>query len=277
LNFWFKAQHDFGERRTTPSFTGFKFGTFGVTGGVDYRLSDAWVSGLAFTYQRKNANLTNNRGDTDSDAFSGAFYSSYYLSEGLHLDALASYGGLSYETTRNAATAGQIATLTGTPGARQYSLSAGGGYEFHYQAATFEPYARADYIGLDVEGFRERGGALAVKFGQQHIHSLTSALGARAAMSFSFPWGVLTPQAHGEWRRQFMDGRRTIQARFVSDPTGSMIKLSNDTADHDFYSVGAELAGTFANGLSGFLAYETLLGSRNTDSHSLLLGGRLEY
>jgi uncharacterized protein with beta-barrel porin domain len=277
LNFWFKTDTDFGQRDTTFTFAGFKFNNFGLNAGADYRLTDNWVTGLAFTYQRNNARFDAHRGDTDSDAYSGSIYTSYYITDALHVEATGSYGGLDYETSRNVTLVGGGERLRGAPGAEVYTFSFGGGYDFNYRSITFAPYARTDYIGLDVESFKETGGVTAVRFNKQNIRSLTSTVGAQLSTAVSFPWGVLTPQLRSEWHHQFENDARTVNGYFLADPSRTQFGIVGDSPTRDYCTLGADLSGTFAHGVSAFLSFQTLLGVQNVESHKVMLGTRLEF
>ena len=277
LGFWFKADTGFGQRETTRTFAGFGFNNFGLNGGADYRITDNWVSGLAFTYHRNNARFDAGRGDTDSDAYSGSIYTSYYITDGLHVEATGSYGGLDYDTVRNVLLPTGREQLRGSPGARNYTFSFGGGYDFSYQSFTFAPYARVDYLGLDVEGFRESGGISAVQFDKQNIRSLMSSVGGQVSTAISFPWGVLSPQLRTEWHHQFLDNARQVHGAFLTAPSTSQFTIFGGPPDRDYYTLGGDVSAQFAQGISAFLSYQTLLGSRHIESHRVMLGTRLEF
>ena len=132
-------------------------------------------------------------------------------------------------------------------------------------------------MNLDIDGFSERGSIAAVQFAKQNIESLTSTVGIQTAYTVSFPWGVLIPQLRGEWHHQFLDGRRQIQASFVTDPSGQIFTLSGDGPSRDYYTFGAEVSTVLPGGISAFLAYETLQGYSNINSNKLMLGSRLEF
>jgi outer membrane autotransporter protein len=276
LGLWFKADTDFGGLDSSFAFNGFRYNNFGLTVGADYRITDRWVSGMAFNYHRSNARLDASRGDTDSDSYTGNIYTSYYITDGLHVEATGAYSGFDYQTFRNVRAPVVGNRMTGNPGAGQYAFSVGGGYDFNYQSFIFAPYARTDYLALDVDSFREGGGPAAMQFEQQHIRSLTSTVGALISKAVSLPWGVVTPQLRGEWHHQFMDAGRTVRAAFVSDPS-AQVAIVGSSPDRDFYTLGADLSGTFAHGISAFLSYQTLLGSRAIESHKVMLGTRLEF
>lgn len=277
LGLWFKADTDFGGLDRNLEFNGFRYNNFGFTAGADYRITDRWVSGLAFNYQRSNARHDAGRGDTDSDSYTGNIYTSYYLTDGLHVEATGAYSGFDYQTARIVQVPVVGNRMNGAPGASQYAFSAGGGYDFNYQSFILAPYARADYLALDVDSFKESGGPAAMQFEQQHIRSLTSTVGALFSKAISLPWGVVTPQLRGEWHHQFMDGSRTVRAAFVSDPASTRFGMVSSSPDRDFYTLGADVSGTFAHGISAFLSYQTLLGLRSVESHKVMLGTRLEF
>lgn len=278
LNFWGKVDSDFGSHDTTTNQTGFQFDNHNFVFGADYRLLDNWVAGSSFSYRRKNASFDAGRGETLSDSYTGNLYTTYNITDALHVDATASYGGFSYETTRNINLIGSPSSVAkGSPDGNQYAFSWGGGYDFNYQALTIAPYARGEYINQDIDGFRERGSIAAVQFAKQNIESLTSTVGIQTAYAISLPWGVLIPQLRGEWHHQFLDGRRQIQASFVTDPSGQIFTLSGDGPSRDYYTFGAEVSTVLPGGISAFLAYETLQGYSNINSNKLMLGSRLEF
>lgn len=278
LGFWFKGDTGFGDVDQTFEQNGFKFNNFGFTVGADYRITDSWLTGLAFTYGRSMSDFDRSRGSTNSNAYTGTLYTTLNVTDEFHLDATGTFGGLDYRTTRNIRYTGFASQANGNVGGTQYSFSFGGGYDFSLGQLTLAPYARTDYIGLDVDAFNERGGnGWAMNFGQQRLRSLTSTAGAQVSYAVSLPWAVLVPQLRGEWHHQFMDGQRAVDAVFAGDTTNTTININSQSPDRDFYTFGAEVSGTFAQGISAFLAYDTLLGYRNIDSHKFTVGTRLEF
>lgn len=278
LNFWTKVDSGFGAHDNTVLNTGgFKYDNHNFMAGVDYRISDSWVSGAVFNYRHSNAAFNAGRGETLGDSYTGMLYTSYFVTEAFHLDATASYGGHEFETTRNITLGGVPSVAKAKPNADQYSFSWGGGYDWHHQAFSVAPYARGEYTALNIDGYAESGSVAAVRFGKQNIESLISTVGVQTAYTFSFPWGVLIPQLRGEWHHQFLDGRRSVTGSFIADGTGSTFSLVNDAPSRDYYTFGAEVSTVLPGGVSAFLAYETLQSYRHVESNRLMLGGRLEF
>ncbi|TPQ26192.1 autotransporter outer membrane beta-barrel domain-containing protein [Methylomonas koyamae] len=278
LNFWTKVDSGFGAHDNTAlNNGGFKYDNHNFMAGVDYRISDSWVSGAVFNYRHSNAAFNAGRGETLGDSYTGMLYTSYFVTEALHLDATASYGGHEFETTRNITLNGVSSVAKAKPNADQYSFSWGGGYDWHHQALSVSPYARGEYTALNIDGYAESGSVAAVRFGKQNIESLISTVGVQTAYTFSFPWGVLIPQLRGEWHHQFLDGRRNVSGSFIADGSGSTFSLVNDAPTRDYYTFGAEVSTVLPGGVSAFLAYETLQSYRHVESNRLMLGGRLEF
>lgn len=277
LNFWSKVDSDFGSQANTFNQPGFKFDNHNFVFGADYRLKDNWVAGGSFAYRHNNASFNRGRGETTNDSYTGALYTAYNITDEAHVEATASYGGFSYDTNRNITVNGQSSVAKAAPNGGQYAFSWGGGYDFNFQALTIAPYARGEYMNLDIDGYNESGSLYAVRFGKQSIESLTSTVGIQTAYAISFPWGVMIPQLRGEWHHQFKDGQRQIQAGFINDPLNQSFTMTSDGPSRDYYTFGAEVSSVFAGGVSAFLAYETLQGYTSINSNKLMLGARLEF
>lgn len=182
LNFWTKVDSGFGAHDNTVLNTGgFKYDNHNFMAGVDYRINDSWVSGAVFNYRHSNAAFNAGRGETLGDSYTGMLYTSYFVTEALHLDATASYGGHEFETTRNITLGGVSSVAKAKPNADQYSFSWGGGYDWHHQALSIAPYARGEYTALNIDGYAESGSVAAVRFGKQNIESLISTVGVQTA------------------------------------------------------------------------------------------------
>jgi outer membrane autotransporter protein len=283
LGVWLSGNYHFGDVDSTSNQKGFQFKNFGFTVGADYRVTDDMIVGFAFTYSRTNANFDRSAGGTDSDAYTGSIYGSYYVTEGFHIDAIGSFGGIDYQTTRHISyTLPRFETVNteavANPGGTQYSFSIGGGYDYSVGGLMLAPYARTEYIGLDVDAYRERqGNGWAMRFDEQHVQSLISTVGSQISYTFSLPWGVVTPQLRGEWHHQFKDDKRRIGASFLGDPAAQQFAVVTQGPDRDYYTFGAEISGVFSHGISAFLAYDLLLGYRDIESHKFTLGTRIAF
>ncbi|AEG00167.1 autotransporter outer membrane beta-barrel domain-containing protein [Methylomonas methanica] len=262
---------------------GYNFNSGSINFGLDYRFSDALVIGTAFTYMRSESSFDRSGGSLNSNAYTGAFYGTYYATDNLYFDGIASIGGVNYESTRHIQYSVPTETVNalakGTPGGNQYSISFGSGYNYAMQQWTFNPYAKVNYLKLDVDGFRETGGSgWGMAYNDQTVESVTTTLGTQVSYAMSTSWGVLMPNIRGEWHHQYKDGSRNIAVRFLGDTTsGLSFNTVTSSPDRNYFTVGTGVSGTFAHGISGFFNYDALLGYRSVESHLFTVGARMEF
>ncbi|MBE0435792.1 MAG: autotransporter outer membrane beta-barrel domain-containing protein [Methylomicrobium sp.] len=283
LGVWLNMNIRVGDVNTTFEQLGFRYDNYGFTGGADYKLTDNLVLGSAFSYLRSNAVFGLNMGETTTDTYTGSIYGTYYFWDNFHLDAIASYGGNEYQTTRRISyTIPGVETFsaeaTATPGGNQHAYSLGVGYDFSYGPFSLTPYFRGNYIGLSVDSYRESGGAgWGMAFSDQNVESWTTTLGGETSYAISLPFGVILAQFRAEWHHQYKDGSRTIGASFIDDPSGQRFNVVSQSPDRNFATIGTSLSGTFADGLSGFISYDVMLGYQDISSHSINFGARMEF
>ena len=292
LGIWGNGTFNTGDVDSSTNQLGFDFDTWGGTIGADYRVSNDLVAGLAFTYLNTDADVTNSSGNVESDSYTGTVYATYSHESGFYVDGMASYGSIDFDISRNIVynvnTNGADGIVNGTakgdPSGAQYSFGMGIGYQFSVASASIEPYARADYLEYEIDSYSESGATgWEARFGKQRVRSLPTTVGLRLSNAFSLPWGVLLPQIHGAWHHQFKDDKRRINAGFLGD--GALLgkgpinrfNIVTEGPDRDYYTVGASVTATLANGITAFVAYNTLLGYRDIDSHRVTFGGRLEF
>lgn len=282
---WTNVNYQAGDVNSTFEERGYNFKSGGATLGADMRLMDDLIVGTAFSYLAGDSYFDLSGGRAQSNSYTGSIYGTYYVVDNVHLDALASYGGTDYDIQRNiqytitAPTPDVVNTITsGTPGGEQYSVSFGAGYDYSYGSFNLNPYARFDYVGLQVDPFQESGGfGWAARFGEQNINSLRTTLGAQTSYAVSTSFGVLLPFFRAEWIHEYKDNSRNISASFVGDPAATTFNIVTTNPTRNYAIVGAGLSGTFAQGISAFISYDTLLGYQNVSSHKVVVGARLEF
>jgi len=263
---------------------GYNFNGGSVTTGLDYRLTHDLILGTAFTYTRTESDFDRNNGSLNSDAYTGAFYGTFYATDRLYFDGIVTFGGIDYSSTRHIQytvpkDTPQNINAQANPGGNQYSVNLGGGYNFAIEEWSLNPYAQVNYIKLEADGFSERNGnGWGMRFDEQTVESVTTMLGGQVSYALSKPWGVLLPSIRGEWYHQYKDNSRNIAVRFLGDTTSGLgFNTVTESPDRNYFIVGTGVSGTFAKGLTAFLNYDTLLGYRNIDSHLFTVGARLEF
>ncbi len=289
LGIWGNGTYNTGDVNSSTNQLGFGFDNWGGTIGMDYRIADDLVAGAAYTYLSTDANVDSSAGNVKSDSYTGSIYAAYSHESGFYIDTSASYGAIDFDISRRiaytlTATNDIVDTIAkGAPGGQQYTFGMGIGYQFAVASATIEPYARADYQEYEIDSYNETGGqGWGERFYKQRVRSLPTSVGLRLSNAFSMPWGVLLPQVDGAWHHQFKDDSRTITTSFlgdgaVSNQSANQFAIVTEGPDRDYYTAGASLNATFANGVTAFVAYSSLIGYRDVTSHLVTFGGRLEF
>ena len=284
LGIWINGSFHLGEVDSTPALRGFNFKNWGVTAGADYRVLDNLVLGGAFSYILSDNDFDHNGGHADNDSYLGTLYGSFHPLENFYIDGMVTYGHINFDLTRNirytipTEPVPVDARARGNTDGSQWGFTVSSGYEFHWQAFNFTPYARFSYLRLRIDDYHETGGAgLALRFEEQHIRSMKSVAGAQLSYTVSVPWGVLTPQAWGEWHHEFRDPSRTITASYLGDPVAQPFFIRVPPPDRDYAIFGGSLNATLAHGISAFIGYEALVGYRHVSSHRITVGARLQF
>jgi outer membrane autotransporter protein len=294
LGVFLNAMGSFGNKNGTANEAGYDYHNVGATAGADYRFMENLVAGLAFTYLRTDANITSFAlGEVDSNSYGLSLYGTYYVGP-FYLDLLGGFTYNSYSTTRqivyapdaNAVPApansglGQAVNRTATadPTGWQYMFNGGAGYDFHVGALTATPYARMEYLNLQVGSYAESGAdGLNLRVQKQTVDSLLSVLGGRLSYALSVPFGVLVPQVHGEWRHEILNDQRSIRAQFANDPLDTVFSVPTDKPDRDYFAVGASMSAALGKGIAAFFDFETILGLRDVTNYGFTAGVRMSF
>ena len=281
--------YSFGNKHGRERESGFDFRSGLVTAGVDYRVTDAFVAGVAISYTRSDADIDRNLGDLDTDSYGISLYGTAYWG-GFYLDSLVGFTWNSYDMTRRISYAAGPGAGGGAAGvvvdrtaradtdAPQLTASLGFGYEFRPAGFVVSPFLRAEFVGLLIEGYKEKGaGGLDLKVKEQEVFSLQHALGAQLGYPFSLPFGVLTPYVRAEWRHEYLHHKRRITAKYANDPFNVFFSVPTDDPDRDFFGLALGVSHQFKAGVAAFLNYETVLGLRAVNAHTFTAGLRVEF
>ncbi|MES9939051.1 MAG: choice-of-anchor D domain-containing protein [Candidatus Thiodiazotropha sp. 6PLUC7] len=278
-----------GSRDETDLEAGLDFDTYGITMGVDYRITNNFILGGAFGYVDTNTELEKNVAEIDTQGYSLNLYGTYYAEQNYFLDFSLGYGANNFDQSRNI-----VYQLDGLADVNQnlsadydgdmFSLFIGSGYDFNRGGWTFGPRADLEYIKSDVDGFTEEasdpmadGGGWATRIDDTDQTWLTLKLGGRVSYTQSTDWGVMIPYARLDWLHEFEDDSQVISAHFVSDPNGQAIQIETDDPDRDYLRLRIGTSAQFKNGMVGFIDYGTILAHSDWTSHTISVGFRTEF
>ncbi|MES9850197.1 MAG: autotransporter domain-containing protein [Candidatus Thiodiazotropha sp. L084R] len=278
-----------GSRDETDLEAGLDFDTYGITMGVDYRITNNFILGGAVGYVDTNTELEDDVAEIDTQGYSLNLYGTYYAEQNYFVDFSLGYGANNFDQSRSI-----IYQLDGLADVNQ-NLSAdydgdmvsffiGSGYDFNRAGWTFGPRADLEYIKSDVDGFTEEtsdptadGGGWATRVGDTDQTWLTLKLGGRVSYTQGTDWGVLIPYARLDWLHEFEDDSQVISAHFVGDPNGQAIQIETDDPDRDYLRLRIGTSAQFKNGMVGFIDYGTILAHSDWTSHTISVGFRTEF
>ena len=263
----------------------------GLTAGVDYRVNDQWIVGGSLGWNQQETDLAQGEGAIETDGWSVSGYTTWYHENQWYLDGVLTFGSNDYDLERHIhySVPGAGGTTTSvdqlaraSTGGDQLSLAVSFGRDFQRGNLSFGPYFRGMYTRVDFDSYEEQlgggvGSGLGLAVDERELTSMTGTLGGKLTWALSRDWGILMPHAQLEWEHEFEDDPQQLAARFLHDPTRTMIRVDGDEIDTDFYNIGLGVSALFANGRSAFLYYEHLAGSEGLSQDNLSLGVRLEF
>ncbi len=192
--------------------------------GGDYRVSNHWIVGGAFSYTDSDSDFSN--GSADGDSYSLAAYATYTADGGSFLDLIARYGYL-----KNDITAGNMDLDTSSSA---FSLSAETGHTFRFidDRAYVEPQFEVTYGFISGDDTTASNG---VKIDQDDFQSLITRVGIRAGFDF--------PEKKGSFYGMFSYSYDWLgDADGVASKDGVRAALSEDLGGGWVtYGVGAQL------------------------------------
>lgn len=281
--------------------TGFDFRSSGITAGLDYRLRDDLVLGLAYGHSSGNTMFTDGTGRLDSRGNSVSVYGSYYR-DALYVDAIGTFGHISYNAARTTSFSidsnstasptncvGSECTIdmTGSTGARQLAFGTNVGYGFHYRGLTFGPDAALDYTRIDVNAFAEDDpsqSGMALAFGKQTGESLLLKAGGHLSYALNTRFAVLLPEARAHYVHELKDDQRAVTVHFVDDPSAgsandpiSNFVIFTDRPARSYFDWAAGISAQFPYGISAFADYNAVAGESYIHTHEIAFGVRVQH
>ncbi len=290
-----------GDKDETSRAAGFDFDTQSFTVGVDYFLDANAFVGVALGVNKINMDIDNNGGGLDTDNLSLSLYGSVFRKNNFYVNGFFDFSSSDFESRRNmnytldettggccvVTEAGRVTvkqTAIGKTDGKLSTASLNMGYERNKGALSYGPTLDLTYSSLTIDQFSEEmsdpastGRGLALTYLEQDVDSLRSVLGFKVNHVRSMSWGVLSKQLRAGWHHEFKDDARAIRSFYKFDPGQTVMSLTADKPDADFYSLAFDLSAGFAGGRSAFISYATLLGLDNVSVNQLSAGVRFEF
>lgn len=252
-----------------PDIAGFDGRGNGVTAGVQYRASSAFLVGAAFRYTHTTADTGGlGRGEIKADSYQGGLFASYSPGA-FFVDGVVSFGGNRFDLRRP----GVLDPLTASPNGSGVTVAARVGYLADLGAFKLGPVGELSYVRSRIDSYRESGDAvLAMGVNGQDVDNVAGSFGVQARASFAFNGGEIRPFANLMAAHDFRDGERTITSYQLS-ASGLPINTSGGRNGDNLYGK-ASLGGAvdFANGVSASLSGNGVVGRSYGNDYAVMAG-----
>jgi outer membrane autotransporter protein len=281
-----------GDRDSSSQITGFDFEGPALSFGADYRVTDQIVVGAAFGYARFEADFDDNANSPsgqkfESDTYTFSLYGSYYPTDHIYIDALASIGTGDYEGRRH------IVILSNNPSAPAEDRRAksnfngtvwGGtvntGYDYAFaNGLTLTPNVGLDYQGGSFDSYQESGASgLNLEYGSMDVHSFTGRIGVQVSYPVSLSFGVLQPYARADFVHAFVNDDDGLSVAYASDPTGlSQFEADTASTDDNYGLLAAGVSMVLPRSFSLFAEYDTVIGLSDYTVNRVVAGLRKSF
>ncbi|MBL0969243.1 MAG: putative Ig domain-containing protein [Brevundimonas sp.] len=265
---WASGVVDFGRRDADGSQEGAKFTTSGLTAGVDYRIDETLVLGMAAGYGRDESRIGGNGTRSEGSGYSLSGYGSFRPSDSFFIDGALGYGVLDL-TSRRFVTANGM-TATGDRDADQWFGSVRIGTELERGAWRLSPFGRLSASRSVLEAFSEQGGGIySLAYDEQVTRTTTGGVGLLMDNARELGRRWLTTRIRLEYAHDFQDAASAglSYADWVNGPDYRAV-VSPSGSDRFMGAVGLKLLEE--NGVTFGLDYQLGLAS-GLEQHQIRL------
>ncbi|QXH44848.1 autotransporter domain-containing protein [Pseudomonas xanthosomatis] len=238
------------------------FTTYGLSAGMDYRLSPRAVVGVGFGYGNDRADIGEHDTRSEGDALGLAAYLSVNPLSEVYIDALLGYNRISFDSRRYVTADPSNGYAHGSRDADQLFASLTASYEYRQGSLSLAPYARINSSYTKLDAFSERGGgAYALTYEEQTLRYFTSFVGVRSGYDIDTRFGVLTPRVGLAWGHNF-SRNQDYRMRYADQGSdGVLYRLSPDPMDTNFMDLDTGLDLTLGRSWRLGFSYKTALGT----------------
>jgi len=282
IGFFLNSKIKLGDKNTTTRETGFDYNAYGLTGGMDFRLNNMVVMGVALGYGSTNADYKNSMGNMDMEGYSLSVFGTLYKQDQYYIDAIVNLTRNNFDSSRTFIDPNGFAqTAVSDTSGDVLTVGLGMGYEYNNNNVTIGPFARLNYTKVNIDAFSETGaGPWSVQFDEQNINSFEAVVGMQASKTISKSWGVMVPQLRVELVHQFENESRIINSRFtgaVQNGITTNLLQTTDAPDRNYFNISLATSAQFSHGRSAYLQYTGLIGLKALSVHGIELGIRWDY
>jgi outer membrane autotransporter protein len=251
-------------------YAGYSANTWGLTFGLDTRLSQGTTVGIALAYSDSDLDnedfLNGSQNDMEHEQITGYFdhdFGPWYL------DGFLSYALLNYSSVRDTGVTG---IASGDYDGDIFAVKVDAGIPFALSATVaVTPFASLEYDHLSVDGYTETGaGPLNLTVNENSADRLRSGLGIRLSNDMEFKGMHVRPSLHVQWLHNFENDGIATTAGFEGG--GAEFTTPGQDIEENTGNIGANLLFTVGKNSALSVRYDYEAGGE-FESHS----GQLVY
>ncbi len=248
---------------------GYGISIYGLTLGVDYRVTDRLTLGVLAGYANSEVDL--NRGDISANTGTLGVYGSW-VDDGFYVNGLVGGSYSTYDIKRR----DFGGHASGDTDGFTFSSLLSTGYDFQKGAWIFGPFVGVQYTSVQFDGFREHGSDFPLVIEDNRSDSLRSRLGARVARCFSIGHARICPEIALSWQHEYLDRSRPTDSHFARG-SGSSFRVEGPRMGRDSLVVNAAVTFLHNDRWSTYLAYDAVLARDNYEAHTVSGGVRVSF
>jgi outer membrane autotransporter protein len=218
----------------------------GMTAGAMYKFMEGFDAGLYVGYQYLHSGYAGDSQLQDNAARFGLLGSWAWpgldpVEETVWVNGLVGGAWHNYDVDRGIAFGTIDRTADSTPGAGEFDLAVGTGYDLKEGNFTFGPAASVQYTYLGVQSFNETGAeSLDLAVNSFNSSSCLFTLGGQAAYRWEVNDGlVITPMVSASWQHEFLQDAYTIGSAFDTGGPSSPFNYTTSAPERNFFYGGA--------------------------------------
>jgi fibronectin-binding autotransporter adhesin len=272
---FFRAYGAMSDLDTLEDHFGYEASTYGVTFGVDKRLSSNLSLGAAAGYGSSEINFDNFDSKSNMHTFHLAAFGEYSVNR-FRLDAVASYAYSIIDMNRRIRFGALDRLAISEHNGNEFLIHGGAGYDFDLGGLLIGPVGSIEYLALIEDDFTERGAQSAnLMIAGRTTDSFRTIAGLRAAKQFQFKKMMIVPEAHAKWTHEWLDNPQTLQAQFTGIPGPAFSTINRELPD-DGANVGFGITG-YQNEMAFNISYQSEFGRSDLINHVFDIGLKMSF
>ena len=247
---WTDGQITVGEIDASTNSAAQDSDSINIAGGMDRPYGDLGLIGVALNIGQDDIDIGSLGSEVESDNLSLSFYNVKQLPNKLGLETQFGLGKMAIDTKRidgtQTLTGERDATMAfGSISLRDEPLVKG--------SATITPYGRAEWAYIELDGYSETGGNLALNYDKQHINRYMLFLGFDVTYETTYANGKLKPFAAFAYGLD-LTRDSDVGMNYVGDTTAYSTKLEKTATSNLMLRLGTDYE--MKDGVTSSFAYE---------------------